>query len=88
MHTKHYAFFQNRECEFFPCHATNAPADFNCLFCFCPLYGVPECGGCYTYTKDGMKDCSACLLPHQRENFRLVIRRLCKATGKKETDFL
>ena len=30
---KHYAFFQNRECEFFPCHKGADPENFNCLFC-------------------------------------------------------
>ena len=37
MEERHYAFFQNRDCEYFPCHATKHPEDFNCLFCYCPL---------------------------------------------------
>ena len=32
----HYSFFQHKECEFFPCHKTDHPEDFNCLFCYCP----------------------------------------------------
>ncbi len=28
----HYSFFQHKECEFFPCHKTDHPEDFNCLF--------------------------------------------------------
>lgn len=44
--SEHYKFFQNRECEYFPCHKTNDPEHFNCLFCFCPLYALGErCGG-------------------------------------------
>lgn len=33
-----YRFFQNRACEFFPCHAVEDVEKFNCLFCYCPLY--------------------------------------------------
>lgn len=82
MKTKHCSFFQNRECEFFPCHATDDPANFNCLFCFCPLYCLTDCGGSYTYTRSGIKDCSACMLPHQRDNYAVVLKRL--NGGKKE----
>ena len=32
-----YSFFQHTQCEFFPCHKTAKPEDFNCLFCYCPL---------------------------------------------------
>ena len=35
---KHYNFFQNKECEYFPCHKGVKEEDFNCLFCYCPLY--------------------------------------------------
>ena len=57
--SEHYKFFQNRECEYFPCHKTNDPEHFNCLFCFCPLYALGErCGGGLQYTESGIKDCS------------------------------
>ena len=39
-HGKTFAFFTNRECEFFPCHAGIDPDEFNCLFCYCPLYAL------------------------------------------------
>ena len=39
-------FFQNTECEFFPCHQGISKEEFNCLFCYCPLYALgKECGG-------------------------------------------
>ena len=42
-------FFQNRECRFFPCHKGVAEEEFNCLFCYCPLYTLGrKCGGNYT----------------------------------------
>ena len=73
---KHYHFFQNRECEYFPCHAGVRAADFNCLFCYCPLYTLGEqCGGQYSYTGKGVKNCAACAFPHQRENYDAVLRR-------------
>ena len=77
METKNYAFFTNRACEFFPCHPGADPDDFNCLFCFCPLYGLGDrYGGSFTYTPAGAKDCSRCLYPHRRESYDAVIRRL------------
>ena len=51
--TNHYKYFSHKECEFFPCHKESDGKDFNCLFCFCPLYLVKACGGAYTYTETG-----------------------------------
>ena len=63
-----YDFFQNRECDYFPCHKGANPETFNCLFCYCPLYALGEdCGGNFTYTDSGIKDCSNCLRPHRKE---------------------
>lgn len=63
-----YKFFNNNSCEFFPCHETNKPEEFNCLFCYCPLYMLEEnCGGNFVYTPHGIKDCSKCLLPHIKD---------------------
>ena len=69
-----YKFFQNKECEFYPCHA--GVEDLNCLFCFCPLYALGEnCGGNFSYTENGTKDCSACLLPHRPQNYEYICGR-------------
>lgn len=69
----HYAFFQNRDCEYFPCHKTDSPEEFNCLFCYCPLYMLDDrCGGNFCYTPKGYKDCSGCLLPHVKSNYDYV----------------
>ena len=52
----HYSFFQHTACEFFPCHETAHPEDFNCLFCYCPLYALGDrCGGNFRYIGDGIK---------------------------------
>ena len=43
---KHYSYFSNKECEYFPCHKGADPENFNCLFCYCPLYALGDkCGG-------------------------------------------
>lgn len=77
--SEHYKFFQNRECEYFPCHAGADPERFNCLFCFCPLYALGErCGGAFTYTHDGIKDCSACRLPHLPESYDTICARFAE----------
>ena len=73
---KHFSFFQNTRCEYFPCHELDDISGFNCLFCFCPLYGLKECGGRYRYTTGGKKDCTGCALPHYRENYGLILERL------------
>jgi len=73
---KHYCFFQNAQCEFFPCHETNRTEDFNCLFCYCPLYALgKKCGGNFKYNEKGIKDCSGCLVPHMRENYAYITGR-------------
>lgn len=72
-----YKFFQNGKCEFFPCHKTDRPEDFNCLFCYCPLYALGDnCGGNFTYTKNGIKDCSGCLIPHHRDNYDRIMDKM------------
>lgn len=72
-----YAFFQNSNCEYFPCHKTKNPDDFNCLFCYCPLYALgDQCGGNFTYTKEGIKDCSGCLFPHCKENYGKIMEKM------------
>ncbi len=77
----HYDFFQNRQCEYFPCHSGAEEDKFNCLFCYCPLYALgEECGGSYSYTEQGIKDCSGCLRPHRRENYSSIVKQLSMVT--------
>ena len=73
---RHCAFFQNRDCEYFPCHRGADPERFNCLFCYCPLYALGRrCGGAFRYNAQGNKDCTACLFPHLPENYPKIIGR-------------
>lgn len=72
-----YDFFQNSACEYFPCHQCADTENFSCLFCYCPLYALGDnCGGNFTYTKEGIKDCSGCMIPHRRENYNRVMEKM------------
>lgn len=66
-----YKFFQNKECEWYPCHNN---VNINCLFCFCPLYYIKDCGGNFIILDNGLKDCSNCLLPHN--NYDYIINKI------------
>lgn len=72
-----FKHFENRDCEFYPCHNTDS---INCLFCFCPLYNLEGCGGNFEYIKsaDGkdIKDCSHCLVPHKKDGYDYIIEKL------------
>lgn len=83
-------FFQNRKCEFFPCHSGADEDTFSCIFCYCPLYALGDrCGGSFRYTEQGIKDCSNCLRPHLRENYNTICEKvmevieMTKKTGEK-----
>jgi Zn-finger protein len=79
-----FRFFSNTKCRYFPCHAGD-PARFNCLFCYCPLYLVPECGGNPRYAANGLKDCSACLRPHLPEAYDEILEVLRRLSDRANT---
>ncbi len=73
---KEYTYFSHRNCEYFPCHEGADPDNFNCLFCYCPLYVLGDsCGGDFVRLENGIKDCSGCLYPHKRENYDAINAR-------------
>ena len=80
MRSNSYRFFQNRDCKFFPCHEVQDEDDFNCLFCYCPLYLDDNCIGSPEYIITGrgqrIKDCSSCLVVHSPEMYDKVIAHL------------
>lgn len=80
---ENYSFFSNKKCEYFPCHKVSdkiAEEDFNCLFCYCPLYLKKRCPGnpVYLVTANGekIKDCSECTFPHRAANYGKVLECL------------
>lgn len=69
------SFFQNRSCEHFPCHEGVDPDEFNCLFCYCPLYALGDtCGGSFRYTKNGVKVCTDCTLLHAGDEGANIVK--------------
>ena len=85
-------FFKNSECSFFPCHQNfeGGTENFNCFFCFCPLYGKTPCPGNPTYIKkdDGriIKRCTDCTFPHKPENYDKIMS-LLKTSAQKNDVF-
>ena len=74
---EHYKYVKNEKCEYFPCHKGADPETFSCLFCYCPLYALGEhWGGSFTYTEQGIKDCSGCLKPHLAENYDKIMEKM------------
>ncbi|RKJ47268.1 metal-binding protein [bacterium 1XD8-76] len=72
-----YRFFENRDCKYFPCHKSTG--DFNCLFCYCPLYDRQDCPGNPMYRgkdRGNIKDCTNCIFPHRPENYDEMMRWL------------
>ena len=54
--SQNYSYFAHKECEYFPCHKGADPENFNCLFCYCPLYALGRnCGGAFQYKENGIK---------------------------------
>lgn len=66
-----YRFYTNKDCVYLPCHKTKNVDEFNCLFCYCPLYFLEECGGNYE-DKYGVKDCTNCLIPHGPKGYDYI----------------
>lgn len=74
--TENFKFTQNRKCEYFPCHKVKNESEFNCLFCFCPLYMLKDkCGGNFKYTNK-VKDCSNCMKPHSKSAYEFVMNKM------------
>ncbi len=72
-----HTFFQNRACKYFPCHKGVDEEDFNCLFCYCPLYFLGErCGGDFSYTESGIKNCKSCTRPHGNDGYGYITGKL------------
>ena len=76
-----HRFFENKDCRYFPCHPGNG--DFNCLFCYCPLYHSNDCPGNPAYKeKEGkrIKVCTDCDFPHSPENYDKIMQILRDAS--------
>ncbi|MDO5725088.1 MAG: cysteine-rich small domain-containing protein [Tissierellia bacterium] len=82
-----YRFFTNKACAYLPCHKTDDIENFNCLFCYCPLYMMGEdCGGNFKM-KDGVKDCTNCLLPHRPKGYDYINDKLGEYIAQKAIEY-
>ena len=71
-----FRFFCNKDCCYFPCHKGLKEDEFNCLFCYCPLYALGDkCGGNFKYIEGGIKDCSECLIPHSKNGYLYIMSK-------------
>lgn len=73
-----HRYFRNIDCKYYPCHE-GMGEEFNCLFCYCPLYRLEKCPGTPGEYQQGGKihrDCSQCTFPHKPENYEKIISLL------------
>jgi len=90
MDSENYKFVQNLKCEFFPCHEKVPKEEFNCLFCFCPLYMLKNhCGGNFK-RNNGIKDCTYCTVPHAKGSYERIMSKMKQVVkiGSQEVDTL
>jgi Zn-finger protein len=77
-----HQYFKNESCKYFPCHTCEPGADFNCLFCYCPMNPYPDCPGqpVYRQGKSGrmIKDCTTCTFPHDPAHYEEILEFLRK----------
>lgn len=76
-----YRFFRNTDCDYFPCHKVSDEEQFNCLFCYCALYFLEECGGNYKKF-NGVKDCSNCTIPHSPKGYDYINKKIMEENAK------
>ena len=77
-----FKYFVNKECEYYPCHENVPEEKWSCLFCYCPLYLIDDCGGNYSILDNGVKNCMDCTLPHQRQNWEYIVNKLNERNTK------
>lgn len=84
--SENFKFNQNLKCEYFPCHKGVEASEFNCLFCYCPLYMLKnECGGDFIINH-GIKDCTNCTKPHDKESYAYIMSKM-KVVIERGSDF-
>lgn len=79
--SENYKFFQHKSCEYFPCHSIENIEKFNCLFCYCPLYFLKDCGGA-NITTNNIKNCTNCLVPHLENGYEYIINKIIKKNSQ------
>ena len=80
-----YRFYRNTACDYFPCHKVENEEDFNCMFCYCPLYLLEECGGNH-FDNNGIKDCTNCLIPHSPKGYDYINKKLMEKISEMQRE--
>lgn len=71
------SFFENRACDYFPCH--QGIEHINCMFCYCPMYRFEDCLGHPAYKEvkgKNIKVCTGCTYPHVKEHYENIMNFL------------
>lgn len=80
-----YRFYRNTACSYFPCHKFENKEEFNCMFCYCPLYFLEECGGNYI-DSNGIKDCTNCIIPHKPNGYDYINNKIREENIKRKVN--
>ena len=75
-----YRFFENKDCKYFPCH--KGLADFNCLFCYCPMYRLEHCPGNPRYFEKKRQTDQGLQRAAPSRTTRSTMTRLCRSCGR------
>jgi Zn-finger protein len=73
-----YKYFIHQDCTFYPCH--NLEKFKSCLFCWCPLFML-DCDGNFVM-KNGVKDCSDCIIPHTEKGYNYILEEVKRTIYK------
>ena len=66
------------DCKYYPCHKGLSDDEFDCTYCYCPAYFIPNCGGNYKILRNGVKDCSDCIINHTADGKKIIDERVKK----------
>lgn len=80
-----FRYYKNLDCKYFPCHKVESSEVFNCMFCYCPLYFLKECGGYYKISS-GIKDCTDCIIPHKYSGYDYINKKIVEENAKKRNN--
>lgn len=47
----------------------------NCIYCYCPLYTLENCGGNFILLSGDIKDCSNCIKPHTKDFVKSYLKQ-------------
>ena len=83
--TQYWKHLKDKNCEFYPCHKDISEHIFNCRFCYCPAFLIPNCpgieSGYATILQNGWKTCEHCTINHDVNKFQIIIDAVSKEIG-------